>query len=65
MADAVVTNRLDGALPSIAYGKKIFYFGTRDTRTMILDDLGILIHPYRRFGQEVRRASATVNRDVV
>ncbi|MBI4695910.1 MAG: polysaccharide pyruvyl transferase family protein [Gammaproteobacteria bacterium] len=42
-AALVVTGRLHGALPSIAYGRRLVYFGQRDTRTTLLDDLGVPI----------------------
>ncbi|QHI11604.1 polysaccharide pyruvyl transferase family protein [Acinetobacter haemolyticus] len=35
----VVTGRLHGLLPSIAFNKKVIYFGNDDSRTTILDDI--------------------------
>lgn len=35
----VVTGRLHGLLPSIAFSKKVIYFGNDDSRTTILDDI--------------------------
>ncbi len=64
-AAVVVTGRLHGALPALAYGKPVFYYGTRDTRTTILDDLGVPIHSYRELKDAVERASACANRQVV
>lgn len=43
-ASYVISGRLHGILPSIAYGKKCMYFGTKDTRTTILNDLGVPIY---------------------
>lgn len=40
-ADMVLTGRLHGLLPSIAFNKKVAYFGERDSRITILDDLGV------------------------
>lgn len=45
-ASFVVSGRLHGVLPALAYNKKSFYFGTDDTRTSILHDLGVRIHKY-------------------
>lgn len=42
----VVTGRLHGLLPALAYTKRVVYYGTRDTRTSILDDLGVPIHGF-------------------
>lgn len=61
-ASVVVTGRLHGALPALAYGKRVFYFGTRDTRTSLLDDLGVPIHDWSDLPSAVRRASADFNR---
>jgi hypothetical protein len=61
-ATVVVTGRLHGALPSLVYGKAVYYFGTRDSRTTILDDLGVPIHGYGRLSQSVTRASNGFNR---
>lgn len=38
-AEIVITGRLHGLLPSIAFNKKIIYFGNDDSRTTILDDI--------------------------
>jgi hypothetical protein len=46
-ASYVISGRLHGILPSVAYGKKCMYFGTNDTRTTILNDLGIPIYGLR------------------
>ncbi len=46
-ASAVVTGRLHGVLPAMAFNKHVMYFGTRDTRTTILDDLGVRVWNYR------------------
>jgi hypothetical protein len=64
-ASAVITGRLHGVLPSIAFGKPVFYYGTRDTRTTILDDLGVPIHSYWQLGTAVQRASRSYNRHVL
>ena len=63
-ASAVITGRLHGVLPSLAYGKRVFYFGTRDTRTSILDDLGVPIHGWDDLPTAVNRASAAFNRSL-
>lgn len=63
-AGVVVTGRLHGALPALAYGKRIFYFGTRDTRTSLLDDLGVPIHDWSELPTAVRRASGDFNRSL-
>ncbi len=60
-ASLVVTGRLHGALPAVAFGKRVFYFGTRDSRTTILDDLGVTIHTYRELLYSVDRASVVHN----
>jgi len=57
-----VTGRLHGALPALAFGKRVFYFGTRDTRTSLFDDLGVPIHDWSDLPSAVRRASADFNR---
>ncbi len=64
-ASLVVTGRLHGALPALAYGKKVFLFGTRDSRTSICDDLGLPIHDYADVPQAVERASGAFNRRVL
>ncbi|MBK7999087.1 MAG: polysaccharide pyruvyl transferase family protein [Verrucomicrobia bacterium] len=61
-ASTVVTGRLHGALPALAFGKRVFYFGTRDTRTSLFDDLGVPIHDWSDLPSAVRRASADFNR---
>jgi hypothetical protein len=43
-AQVVVTGRLHGVLPSLAFGKRVFYSGTSDTRLTLLSDLGVRIH---------------------
>ncbi len=64
-AHVVVTGRLHGALPSLAYGKPVFCFGTRDSRTSLLDDLGVPIHDYSELDQAVERASPDFNHYLV
>lgn len=64
-ATTVLSGRLHGALPAIAYGKRVFYYGTRDTRTTLLDDLGVSIHSYADLDQAVERASHGANRSVI
>lgn len=64
-ASVVITGRLHGALPALAYGKRVFYFGTNDSRTTILDDLGVPIHPYRAIPHGVALASSAINGGVV
>jgi hypothetical protein len=64
-ASLVVTGRLHGALPALAYGKKVFCYGTRDSRTTLLDDLGVPIHSYAEVGAAPQRASAAFNRGLV
>lgn len=63
-AHVVITGRLHGALPSLAYGKPVYYYGTRDSRTTLLDDLGVPIHDYSDLDRAVERASAGFNRYV-
>jgi len=43
-ASYIISGRLHGILPSIAFGKKCMYFGTNDTRTTILNDIGVPIY---------------------
>jgi hypothetical protein len=64
-ASVVITGRLHGALPAIAFGKRIFYYGTRDSRTTILDDLGVPIHRYWQLATAVQRASNGHNRHLL
>jgi hypothetical protein len=64
-ATAIVTGRLHGALPGVAYGKSIFYYGTRDTRTTLLDDLGVRVWRYRDIPGAIEKASRSVNRGAV
>lgn len=64
-ARVVVTGRLHGALPGLAYGKKVFYFGTRDTRTTILDDLGVPVHKWSELDTSVEQASCSFNRSLL
>jgi hypothetical protein len=64
-ARVVVTGRLHGALPGLAYGKKVFVFGDRDTRTTLLDDLGVRIHGYGQLLRSVELASSAHNRALV
>jgi hypothetical protein len=40
----------------------VFYFGTRDSRTTILDDLGVRIHGYHELGGAIENASSGFNR---
>jgi len=63
-ARVVITGRLHGTLPSLAYGKPVFYYGTRDSRTTLLDDLGVPIHDYSDLDRAVERASPGFNRFV-
>ena len=64
-ASVIVTGRLHGALPSLAYGKPIFYYGTRDTRTTLLDDIGIAIHDYGELDKAVDQATTSFNRTML
>jgi hypothetical protein len=64
-ASAVITGRLHGALPAMAYGKPLFYFGTRDSRTTMLDDLGVTIHPVGTLPRALRLATTARNQYVV
>lgn len=64
-ASCVITGRLHGLLPSIAFGKRVFYFGTKDTRTTILDDLGIHVHELGEIGDASEYASAAHNRAMI
>jgi hypothetical protein len=64
-ASTIVTGRLHGALPGLAYGKRVFFYGRPDTRTTILDDLGVRIHDYSELGNSVDRASNAYNRALV
>jgi len=64
-ASVIVTGRLHGALPGLAYGKKVFYFGTRDTRTTILDDLGVPVHQWSELETAVERACSSFNRSLL
>lgn len=64
-ASAVVTGRLHGALPALAYGKPVYYFGTRDSRTTIFDDLGITIHSGRHLHKATKSATTGYSRSVV
>ena len=64
-ARMVVTGRLHGALPATAYGKPVFYFGTRDSRTAILEDLGINIHDYGALPWAFDRATPSCNRALI
>jgi hypothetical protein len=45
-AKYVISGRLHGLLPALAFGRECFYFGTNDTRTTILNDLGIQINDF-------------------
>jgi hypothetical protein len=64
-AQAIVTGRLHGVLPGLAYGKKVFYFGTRDSRTSILDDLGVRTHGWDELAGAVKSASSSFNRSLL
>ncbi|MGI9297601.1 MAG: polysaccharide pyruvyl transferase family protein [Gammaproteobacteria bacterium] len=44
-AELVVTSRLHCALPCVAMGVPVLYFGAREYRTEILADIGITMHP--------------------
>lgn len=61
-ASVVISGRLHGALPALAFGKRVFYFGTRDSRTTILEDLGVRIHGYHELGGAIENASSGFNR---
>jgi len=61
-ASVVISGRLHGALPALAFGKRLFYFGTRDSRTTILDDLGVRIHGYHELAGAIENASSDFNR---
>lgn len=60
-ASIVVTGRLHGALPAIAFKKRVFYFGTRDSRTTLLENIGIPIHSYREIKHADERAVRSPN----
>ncbi len=64
-AKYVVTGRLHGVLPALAYGKKSFYFGTNDTRLSILDDLGIIINTYSDIPNFEKRSQLLENKQVL
>jgi hypothetical protein len=64
-ASVVVTGRLHGVLPAIAFHKRVFYFGTNDSRTTILDDLGVAIHDYSKISRALDLASDVVNHAVI
>ncbi|MCK4624955.1 MAG: polysaccharide pyruvyl transferase family protein [Phycisphaerae bacterium] len=64
-AHSVITGRLHGALPALAYGKPTFCFGTRDSRSSLLDSLGVPIHDYGELDQAVERASPDFNRYLI
>ena len=64
-AAVVVSGRLHGVLPALGYDKPVFYYGTRDTRTTILDDLGVPVHSYREIFEAVDRASRYSNRHLL
>ncbi|MFA6148737.1 MAG: polysaccharide pyruvyl transferase family protein [bacterium] len=61
-ARVVVTGRLHGLLPSIAFGKKVYYYGTKDSRTSICDDLGIDVHNYKGLENATDNSSNSYNR---
>ncbi|MBB5350828.1 hypothetical protein HNR46_001062 [Haloferula luteola] len=60
-AEFVVTGRLHGALPSFSFGKKVFYFGTNDTRTSILGDLGVTIFEHHEIPKMAKLAGKIQN----
>lgn len=64
-ATVVVTGRLHGALPALAMGKRVCYYGTRDTRTVLLKDLGIPTHGYEDIPRGVELASTEMDRALV
>jgi hypothetical protein len=64
-ASLVVTGRLHGALPGLAYGKKVFCYGKRDSRTTILDDLGVPLHSHSDIPAAPQRASGAFNKAIV
>ncbi len=64
-ATYVVSGRLHGALPALAYNKKTFYFGTDDTRLSILDDLGIKIHKYSEIPDFEKKSTRIENPEIL
>lgn len=60
-ATTIITGRLHGALPGLAYGKTVLYFGTKDSRTTILDDLGIRIYRIKDIPQFISLAQKIAN----
>jgi hypothetical protein len=64
-AHIVVTGRLHGALPSLAYGKKVFYFGTTDSRTSLLDDLGVPVYRYADIPFALKLANSGFNHELL
>jgi hypothetical protein len=61
----VVSGRLHGILPALAYGKKSFYFGTNDSRTTILHHLGIKIHKYSEIPDFIKKSSTIKNPSII
>ncbi len=64
-ASVVVSGRLHGVLPSIAFKKPVFYYGTNDSRTTLLEVLGVKIHRYKDIKYSVDRAAQLPNRAVI
>lgn len=60
-ASYVVTGRLHGLLPALAFGKESFYFGTNDTRTSIIHHLGLNIYSYSEIPNFRKYASKIKN----
>jgi|SRR5690554_3095346 len=64
-AKYVVSGRLHGVLPALAYDKKSFYFGTNDSRTTILDHLGLKVHKYSEIPQFETKSNKIQNMEVL
>lgn len=64
-ASVVVSGRLHGILPSVAFKKPVFYFGTVDSRTTFLEVLGIPIHGYGALRQSVDKAIVSPNQGAI
>jgi hypothetical protein len=64
-ATYVVTGRLHGLLPALAYGKKSFYYGTNDTRTTIINHLGLNIFPYSKIPSFLEHVSIIKNPSIL
>lgn len=64
-AEYVISGRLHGILPSLAYGKKCMYFGTSDTRTSILNDLGIQVNEYSEIPMFESKSQTILNKNIL